>query len=151
MDCLNSAACLLSPGLGGAAERVVASVAEPVGERARRFSEMLSADGPSRNVYVASNDVTVVSSSLTSGQPGAFKALTSLVREIDEISRPSVKTPVDVDLDDAESDGDFMAATQRAFQQDVMKMQMDLFRHSLVLNVVVAAKQGVSTVLQQQG
>lgn len=135
MTCLNLAACV-SPGaslVGGEGVTGVARYAES--ERAQRFAELLQMDPTSSNIYSPASDFVGSEGNVTGTMMSAIQNL---------------------DLPDATLQAALQAAqaADSGFNELVpflVQFQMDMLRSHMMFEVVATAKQGVTTLFQQQG
>lgn len=144
MECVSAAACLASGSTG--ASIPVASGAgvavTPDSARAQRFAEMLQAEPQRENVYVAGPDAA----------PSGSSPLVSFMTQFQALELPG---------DSAASTGRYEQGSRGADagvesdlaspNQDILQAQAGLVRTVMMMEVMSSAKQGVTTLFQQQG
>lgn len=144
MECVSAVACL-APGSAGASIPVHSGsvvAVTPESARAQRFAEMLQAEPQRENVYVAAPDVA----------SGGGNPLVSFMSQFQAFELPS-GSHASVDKYEqggmgAEVDSAFHLASSN---QDLLQAQAGLIRTALMMEVMSTAKQGVTTLFQQQG
>lgn len=143
MECVSSVACLASgsagasiPMNGGPGVAVT-----PDSARGQRFSEMLQAEPQRENVYVAGPDVEPSSNPLISVMT-QFQSL-----ELTNGS-PSPTSSYERAGSGGEPESDVNFASPN---QDILDAQAGLLRTAMMMEVMNSAKQGVTTLFQQQG
>jgi len=144
MECVSVAACL-APGSVAASIPVQSGVGvavTPDSARAQRFAEMLQAEPQRENVYVAAPDVAPSGSNpLVSfmSQFQTFESSTGSHASVDKYEQSGMG---------AESDP---ASNLASSNQDILQAQAGLVRTVMMMEVMSSAKQGVTTLFQQQG
>jgi hypothetical protein len=155
MECANGAVACLAPGSVRASMPVgggpVVAVT-PESARAQRFAEMLQAEPQRESVYVATADVA----------PSSNNALKSLATQFQAFELPnSMSAPAGMPVPagryeqaNVNPELDPVLAVQesmRKSQQELIQFQAHMVRTSMMMDVMNSAKQGVTTLFQQQG
>jgi hypothetical protein len=144
MECVSAVACL-APASAGASIPVNGGpgvAVTPDSVRGQRFAEMLQAEPQRENVYVAGPDVEPRSSNPLVAVMSQFQSL-----ELTNGSPPPTST-YERSGNGGEPDSDADLASPN---QDLLDAQAGLLRTAMMMEVMSSAKQGVTTLFQQQG
>ena len=143
MECVSAVACLAPGSAGGSISMNSGSAVAvtPDSARAQRFAEMLQAEPQRENVYVAAPDVS----------PNGSNPLVSLMSQFQAAELPT-SSHASVGKHEhggigSESDTSHLAGPN----QDILQAQAGLVRTVMMMEVMSSAKQGVTTLFQQQG
>lgn len=135
MSCLNLAACV-TPGAGLVGTDGVAGLTRYAeSERAQRFAELLQMDPTGGNIYSPASGV--------SGPGGNVAGV--MMSAIQNLDLPTGAVQAAAQAAQA-ADGDL-----NGLMQFLVQFQMEHLRSHMMFEVMSTAKQGVSTLFQQQG
>ena len=141
MDCSVAGACGTSARDHVGVARSSAVMASPEAHRAKLFSDLLSQDPASSHVYV-------------SAAPISENNAVRMVSSLDSI-RKSALNRFEIDRLDRYSDGGGQINSQLDFSADLitesMRFQVEMVSLQLMSSVVQSVRQGVNSLLQQQG
>ena len=135
MSCLNLAACVTPGASLVGAEGVAGSTRYAESERAQRFAELLGSSPSGGNIYSPVSDLSGPSGSMAANVMSSIQTLdlpTAAVQAAAEAARAA--------------DGDL-----NSLMQFLVQFQMEHLRSHMMFEVMSTAKQGVSTLFQQQG
>jgi hypothetical protein len=114
----------------------------PDSARGQRFAELLEAEPRREHVYVAGPDVSAA---------GSNNPLASLMSQFQALELSSAGQAAKGGHTQAGVGGESLTDSKMGGGQDILQAQANLIRSAMMLEMMNSAKQGVTTLFQQQG